>query len=112
MKKIEAIVRREALGAVKKAIEGVGYPGMTVVEVKGHGKQHGIIQQWRGREHRVELLPKVKIEIVVLEEDLGKTLNAIVRSARTGEVGDGKIFVSSVEDAIRFRTGEGGENAI
>ena len=112
MKKIEAIVRRETLEAVKKSVADIGYPGMTVTEVKGHGKQGGIVQQWRGRQYRVEFLPKVKIEIVVLDEDVGRTLNAITRSARTGEIGDGKIFVLPVDSAVRVRTGDEGENAI
>ena len=112
MKKIEAIIRSERLEIVRKALEELGYPGMTVSEVKGHGKQKGITQQWRGQEYKVDLLPKLKIEIVILDEDVAKTLNAIVRSARTGEIGDGKIFVLPVDNAVRVRTGEEGENAI
>ena len=77
MKKIEAIIRSERLGIVRKALEELGYPGMTVSEVKGHGKQKGITQQWRGQEYKVDLLPKLKIEIVILDEDVAKTLNAI-----------------------------------
>ncbi len=112
MKKIEAIVRPERLGLVRKALEELGYPGMTIFEVKGHGKETGLTQQWRGQEYRVELLPRVKVEIVVLDEDTAKMLNAIVRSARTGEMGDGKIFVLPVDNAVRVRTGDEGENAI
>jgi len=112
MKKIEAIIRPERLGMVRKALEELGYPGMTISEVKGHGKQKGITQQWRGQEYKVDLLPKLKIEIVVLDEDVAQTLNAITKSARTGEIGDGKLFVLPVENAVRVRTGEGGENAI
>ncbi len=112
MKKIEAIIRPERLGVVRKALEELGYPGMTIFEVKGHGKESELTEQWRGQEYRIELLPRIKIEIVVLDEDVAKTLNAIVRSARTGEVGDGKIFVLPVESAVRVRTGEEGENAI
>ena len=112
MKKIEAIVRPERLGLVRKALEELGYPGVTISEVKGHGKERELIEQWRGQEYRVELLPRVKIEIVVLDEDTAKTLHAIVRSARTGEVGDGKIFIMPVDNAVRVRTGEEGENAI
>lgn len=112
MKKIEAIVRRETLEAVKRSVADIGYPGMTVTEVKGHGKQGGIVQQWRGRQYRVEFLPKVKIEIAVLDDDVGRMLNAITRSARTGEIGDGKIFVLPVDSAVRVRTGDEGENAI
>ena len=112
MKKIEAIIRSERLGIVRKTLEELGYPGMTVSEVTGHGKQKGITQQWRGQEYKVDLLPKLKIEIVILDEDVAKTLDAIVRSARTGEIGDGKIFVLPVDNAVRVRTGEKGENAI
>jgi len=112
MKKIEAIIRPEKLRVVREALEELGYPGITISDIKGHGKQKGLIQQWRGQEYKVELLSKVKIEIVVLDEDVGKTLNAIVREARTGEMGDGKIFVLPVETAVRVRTGDEGINAI
>ena len=112
MKKIEAIIRPERLGVVRKALEELGYPGMTIFEVKGHGKENGLTEQWRGQEYRIELLPRIKVEIVVLDEDAARTLNAIVRSARTGEVGDGKIFVLPVEGAVRIRTGDEGKNAI
>ncbi len=112
MKKIEAIIRPERLKLVRKALEEMGYPGMTISEVKGHGKEAGLTEQWRGQEYRVELLDRIKIEIVVLDEDVARTLNAIIRSARTGEMGDGKIFVLPVDDAVRVRTGDTGENAI
>ncbi len=112
MKKIEAIIRPECLGMVRKALEDLGYPGMTISEVKGHGKQKGLTQQWRGREYKVDLLLKLKVEIVVLDEDVANTIDAIVRSARTGEMGDGKIFILPVEGAVRVRTGDKGENAI
>lgn len=112
MKKIEAIIRREMLEPVRQAVAETGYPGMTVTEVRGHGKQKGIAHHWRGREYRVEFLPKVKIEIVVLDRDLGKILSAVVRKARTGETGDGKVFVTNIESAVRIRTGEAGEDAI
>lgn len=112
MKKIEAIVRLEALSAIQGAVAEVGYRGMTVTEVRGHGKQRGIVQQWRGQEYRVEFLPKVKIEMVVLEEDVGKIIAAILKCARTGEIGDGKVFVYPVENAVRVRTGEVGVDAI
>ncbi len=85
MKKIEAIVRPERLGMVRKALEELSYPGMTICEVKGHGKQKGLTQQWRGQEYKVNFLSKIKIEIVVLDEDVPKTLNAITKSARTGD---------------------------
>lgn len=112
MKKIEAIIRPERLGVVRKALEEMGYPGMTISEVKGHGKQKGLPQQWRGQEYRVDFLPKLKLEIVILDRDVPQTLNAITKGARTGEIGDGKIFVLPVEGAVRVRTGDAGENAI
>ncbi len=112
MKKIEAIIRPERLGIVRKALEELGYPGMTIFEAKGHGKETGLTQQWRGQEYRVELLPRVKVEIIVLDEDVAQTLNVITKAARTGEMGDGKIFVLPIDNAVRVRTGEEGENAI
>ena len=112
MKKIEAIVREDRLEAVKKALEERSYFGMTVSEVSGRGKQRGIPLQWRVGEYRVDLLPKLKIELVVLDEDVSVALDAIVRNARTGEVGDGKIFVLPVEKVIRVRTGDNDEDAI
>ena len=112
MKKIEAIIRPEKLEPVKAALAEIGILGMTVTEVSGRGRQRGICLQWRAGEYRVEFLPKVKIETIVLDEDLGKTLNAIVRKAKTGERGDGKIFVLPVENAIRVSNGDDGENAI
>ena len=112
MKMIVAIIRPERLVEVRAALEEMGYPGMTVTEVKGHGKQKGVIRQWRGKEYRVDFLPKLKLEIVVLDEDLGRTMSAITRNARTGEIGDGKIFILPVENAFRVRTGEEGINAI
>lgn len=112
MKKVEVIIRPERLSKVKEALNELGYPGMTITDVKGHGKQRGIDQVWRGQEYRVEFLPKLKIEIVVLDEDVDKIVSSIVRQARTGNIGDGKIFVYSVEDAVRIRTGDAGDNAI
>jgi nitrogen regulatory protein P-II 1 len=112
MKKIEAIIREERLNAVKKALEEKSYFGMTVSEVSGRGKQKGIPLQWRVGEYRVDLLPKLKIELVVLDEDVTAAIEAIVRNARTGETGDGKIFVLPVESVIRVRTGDRDENAI
>ena len=112
MKKIEAIIREEKLGTVRMALEDIGYLGMTVSEVSGRGRQKGLALQWRVGEYRVELLPKLKIELIVLDEDLPKTLSAITKNARTGEMGDGKIFVLPVDNAVRVRTGEEGENAI
>ena len=112
MKKIEAIIRPEKLDAVRKALEEVGYPGITLTDARGHGRQKGLVQWWRGQEYKVELVPKLKLEVVVLDEDIGRTIDAIIRSARTGEIGDGKIFVIPVDDAVRIRTGDSGENAV
>ncbi len=112
MKKIEAIIREERLNAVKAALEEKSYFGMTVSEVSGRGKQKGIPLQWRVGEYRVDLLPKLKIELVVLDEDVDAAIEAIVRNARTGETGDGKIFVLPVESVVRVRTGDRDENAI
>ncbi len=112
MKKIEAIIREEKLDAVKAALEGHGYFGMTVSEVSGRGRQGGLTLQWRVGEYRVDFLPKIKVEVVVLDEDCPKILNAITVRARTGEMGDGKIFVLPVENAVRVRTGDEGDNAI
>jgi nitrogen regulatory protein P-II 1 len=112
MKKIEAIIREERLDVVKKALEKNSYFGMTVSQVSGRGKQKGIPLQWRVGEYRVDLLPKTKIELVVLDEDVSIAVDAIVRNARTGETGDGKIFVLPVENVVRVRTGDKDENAI
>ena len=112
MKKIEAIIREEYLESVKTALEEESYFGMTVSEVSGRGRQKGIPVQWRVGEHRVDLLPKLKIELVVLDEDVPNAIDAIVRTARTGEVGDGKIFIIPVDGVVRIRTGDRNENAI
>ncbi|MDD9994752.1 MAG: P-II family nitrogen regulator [Dehalococcoidia bacterium] len=112
MKKIEAIIRPERLPAVKAALEDLGYGGMTIAEVKGHGVQKGVVEQWRGRHYRVEFLPKLWLMMVVDDEHSEKVLDAIRQNAATGEVGDGKIFLSAVEDAIRVRTGERGEAVV
>ena len=102
----------KAMHFITNALDEMGYPGMTITEVKGHGKQKGKEQVWRGREYKVEFLPKLKIEIVVIDEDADRIVSAITREARTGNIGDGKIFVYHVEDAVRIRTGESGYNAI
>ena len=112
MKKIEAIIRPEKLDAVRAALATVGYAGLMITEIEGHGKQKGITQQWRGKEYKVELLPKVKIEIVAHDQDVDKIMGAIVKVATTGNLGDGKIFVYPVETALRIRTGEKGDSAI
>jgi nitrogen regulatory protein P-II 1 len=111
MKKIEAIIREEKLDAVKKALEEHSYYGMTISQVSGRGKQKGVALRWR-EEYRVDLLPKLKIELVLLDEDVSRAIDAIVRNARTGEIGDGKIFVMPVENVIRVRTGDRDENAV
>jgi len=112
MKKIEAIIRQEKLDAMKTALEASGYFGMTVSEVSGRGRQGGLTLQWRVGEYKVDLLPKIKVEVVVLDEDAARILNVITVAARTGEMGDGKLFVLPVENAVRVRTGEEGDNAI
>jgi nitrogen regulatory protein P-II 1 len=112
MKRIDAIIRPERLPVVKAALEELGYGGMTIAEVKGHGIQKGIMEQWRGRPYRVEFLPKLWLLLVVDDEHAEKVIGTIRENAATGEVGDGKIFVSTVDDVIRVRTGERGEAAI
>ncbi|MBI4344540.1 MAG: P-II family nitrogen regulator [Euryarchaeota archaeon] len=112
MKKIEAIVRREKLTAVKTALEEKGFVGMTIEEVKGRGRQKGITLEWRAGPYRVEFLPKVKLQIVADDKDCETIIGTICETARTGKVGDGKIFVYPVEEVIRVRTGERGKDAI
>lgn len=112
MKRIEAIIRPEKVTEVRHALEKVGFPGLNVTEVEGHGKQKGVVQQWRGDKYRVEMLPKMRLEIVVSDKDVPKIVRAIQETSKTGSVGDGKIFVSSVEEVIRIRTGETGESAL
>ena len=112
MKKIEAIIREEKLNAVKAALEEHSYYGMTVSEVAGRGKQKGVTLQWRVGDYRVDLLPKIKIELVVLDEDVPTAVDDIIRNARTGEAGDGKIFVLPVEMVVRVRTGDRNESAV
>ncbi|MEM7387317.1 MAG: P-II family nitrogen regulator [Verrucomicrobiota bacterium] len=112
MKKIEAIIKPFKLEEVKDAISEVGIQGMTVSEVKGFGRQKGHTEIYRGSEYTVDFLPKVKIEIVVDDGDLESVVDAIVKNANTGKIGDGKVFVSPVEEAIRIRTGERGAEAV
>ena len=112
MQKIEAIIRPEKLDIVKTALEDLEHAGMTLSEVRGHGRQRGVTEQWRGHTFAVEYLTKVKIELVVKDEDVGPILERIVDAARTGQVGDGKIFVSPVSRAIRIRTGDADEAAL
>ncbi len=112
MKKIEAIVRPESVDAVRAALGAAGVTGLMISGVEGHGKQKGVVQQWRGEKYKVELLPKAKIEIVVKDQDLDRICKVIVGSAKTGEMGDGKIFIYPMEDAIRIRTEEKGDLAV
>ena len=112
MKKIEAIIKPFKLEEVKDALGGVGIEGMTVSEVKGFGRQKGHTEIYRGSEYTVDFLPKVKIEIVISDEQLDAAVAAIVKAAKTGKIGDGKVFVSNIEDAIRIRTDEKGKAAV
>lgn len=112
MKKIEAIIKPFKLEDVKEALSEVGVEGMTVVEVKGFGRQKGHTEIYRGSEYTVDFLPKVKIEVVVEDDRCDSVLDAIVKSANTGKIGDGKVFVSEVLEAVRIRTGEKGNEAI
>lgn len=106
MKKVEAIIKPSKFEDLKRALETAGFSSMTVTEVKGRGQQKGIIQQWRGQEYRVDMLSKVKVEIVVEDTLVDKLVSVIVDGARTGSIGDGKIFVTTVDRVIRIRTGE------
>ena len=112
MFKVEAIIRPEKLEAVRQGLEKVGYSGLMISEIEGHGKQKGVVQQWRGEKYRQELIPKIKVEVVVKDSELERIIGKIVEMARTGEIGDGKIFVSPVVAAVRIRTGEKGETAL
>jgi nitrogen regulatory protein P-II 1 len=112
MKKIEAIIKPFKLDEVKEALADVGVLGLTVTEVKGFGRQKGHTELYRGAEYVVDFLPKVKIEIVLLDELVPKAIEAIERAAKTGRIGDGKIFVTNVEEAVRIRTGERGDAAL
>ena len=112
MQKIEAIIQPSRLDAVKEALIEIGVEGMTILEARGHGRQKGHTEFYRGREYTVDLLPKVKIELVVHDETADKVINAIVTTARTGHIGNGKIFVSRIDEAIRIRNDERGETAL
>ena len=112
MKKIEAIIREEKLESVKSALEQKGLIGMTVTEVRGRGQQKGLALQWRVGEYRVDLLPKVKVEVVVRDEDADGALDTLCCAARTGDIGDGMVFVIPVEEICRVRTGERGQLAL
>lgn len=112
MKKVEAIIKPFKLDEVKEALNEVGIQGITVSEVKGFGRQKGHTELYRGAEYVVDFIPKIKMEIIVNDEIVGKVVETIEQAAKTGRIGDGKIFVTSVEDVIRIRTGERGEDAI
>src|SRR5215510_12404387 len=112
MKKIECIIRPHLLDAVKGALEELGIVGMTIVEVKGYGRQKGHTETYRGSEYKIDFLPKVKIEVVLPLEMVDQAIEAIMKTAKTGKFGDGKIFVIPVEEVIRIRTGERGEAAL
>ena len=112
MKKIEAYIKPFKLDEVKEALMEVGVGGMSDIEVKGFGRQRGHKELYRGSEYKVDFLPKLRIEVVAKDEDVERVVKAIVSAARTGQIGDGKIFISTVEDAIRVRTGESGEEVL
>lgn len=112
MKKIEAIIKPFKLDEVKEALQEVGLQGITVTEAKGFGRQKGHTELYRGAEYVVDFLPKVKVEVVLGEDQIDEAVEAIQKAAQTGRIGDGKIFISNIEDAIRIRTGERGTEAI
>jgi nitrogen regulatory protein P-II 1 len=112
MTKVEAVIQTSRLDAVKTALHDIGVEGMTVIEVRGHGRQKGHTEFYRGREYTVDLLPKIKLELVLPDNLVEKAVQAITRSARTGKIGDGKIFLSRIDDAIRIRNDERGDSAL
>jgi len=112
MQKIEAVIQPSKLDAVKDALVEIGVEGMTILEARGHGRQKGHTEFYRGREYSVDLLPKVKLELVVKDEMVEQAVHAIITAARTGKIGDGKIFVSKIDEAIRIRNDERGEIAL
>jgi nitrogen regulatory protein P-II 1 len=112
MKKIEAIIQPHKLDVVKAALIGIGVNGMTISEVRGHGRQKGHTEVYRGAEYKVDLLPKVKLEMVVPSAKVNQIVETLTAAARSGKIGDGKIFISSLEDVVRIRNGERGETAI
>jgi nitrogen regulatory protein P-II 1 len=111
-KKIEAIIREEALDPVKDALHELGIVGMNVYEIRGHGRQGGIDLSWRGTSYKMDLIPKIQLNIVLSDNNVEKTIEAITKAARTGKEGDGIIFVSPIEDVVRIRTGERGHEAL
>lgn len=112
MKKIEAIIRPFRIDDVREALGEVGVKGMTLTEVKGYGRQKGHTELYRGSEYQIDFLPKIKLEVVVSDKMVDKVVDTIINAAKTGQVGDGKIFVYPVDDAVRVRTGESGEEAL
>lgn len=112
MTKVEAVIQTSKLDAVKDALHEIGVEGMTVLEARGHGRQKGHTEFYRGREYTVDLIPKIKVELVISDEMVEKTIQAIATAARTGKIGDGKIFLTKVDDAIRIRNDERGESAL
>ena len=112
MKKIEAVIKPFKLDEVREALSEVGVTGLTVTEVKGFGRQRGHTELYRGAEYVVDFLPKVKVEVIIADGDVDRAIEAIIKAARTGKIGDGKIFVTSVDQVVRIRTGESGEQAI
>ena len=112
MKKIEAVIKPFKLDEVRESLSEIGVNGLTVTEVKGFGRQKGHTELYRGAEYVVDFLPKIKIELVVAEDIVDNAVDAIIKAARTGKIGDGKIFVTNVEQVIRIRTGETGESAV
>lgn len=112
MKKIECVIRPMKIDEVKEGLSTIGVAGMTVTEVRGYGRQRGRTEKYRGNTYVVNLLPKVKIEFVVPDDKADEAVDMVLEAARTGEIGDGKIFVSEVEEAVRIRTGERGESAL
>jgi len=112
MKKVEAIIRPERLSSVRDLLDRNGFPGMSATEIKGRGRQKGVALQWRAGDYKVEFLPKVKLEVVVEDEDADRLIDLICEAAHTGEAGDGKIFVYPVEEVIRVRTKERGSAAV
>lgn len=111
-KKIEAIIREEALDDVKHALHEIGIVGMNVFEIRGHGRQGGVDMSWRGTTYKLDLLPKIQLNIILSDNNVAKTVEAITKAARTGKEGDGIIFIYPVEDVVRIRTGERGHDAI
>lgn len=112
MKKVEAIIQPFKLEEVKEAMKGIGIDGMTIIEVRGHGRQKGHKEVYRGQEYEVDLLPKVKVEMVVADARVDEVVSTLAKAARSGKIGDGKIFVLAVEDAIRIRNDDRGEAAL